>query len=281
MGINAPISIRNLITNQMWGYPTIASLLGGNSGFTFAPFPPGVYEVINGTSSSFSVATPGPSYTIFPGEVWVFYPTPDFGGAQGQKGIRTSAPYVATATNWNPSDLSNVTLSGGNLVATGTAGGGVRSVGSNSTGKYYWEYTYTTVTTNNLGVGIALATASLATPTTGSAYVARSNGNIMINGSASGSSVSGGTAITTGSVLCFAVDFTSQLLWIRQNAGGNWNGSGAANPATAAGGLSISSIAGSLFAFMTCAASDVVTANFGGSAFTGAVPAGFVSGFLA
>jgi hypothetical protein len=44
-------------------------------------------------------------------------------------------------------------------------------------------------------------------------------------------------------VVELAVDIPNKLLWLRKN-GGNWNNSGAANPATGAGGLSISSLVG-------------------------------------
>lgn len=185
-------------------------------------------------------------------------------------------------TTWNPADLSNVTLTGSNLIATvGTGLGGVRSVASLSSGKYYWENTWTAVNTNNISSGIALVIASLLPPTTGSAKVARLNGRISINNvdQGAGSSISGGSAVPNGSVICFAVDFTAQVIWIRQGAAGSWNGSGTANPATATGGLSIASIAGAQFAFMTGQTADKITANFGDTAFTGALPAGFTSGF--
>jgi hypothetical protein len=182
-------------------------------------------------------------------------------------------------TTWNPADLVAVTLTGSNLVAACTGNGGVRSVQSLSTGKYYWENTYTTVQTNNLICGLGLSTAVLSSPTTGSARIGRTNGHIFINATDTLASISGGAAVPAGSVICFAVDFTAQLLWARQGAAGSWNGSGTANPATGTGGLSIAAISGPLFALMAGANLDKVTANFGDSAFTGTVPSGFTSGF--
>src|SRR6187397_3639630 len=59
-------------------------------------------------------------------------------------------------TTWNPSDLSGITLSGGNLIATAQAGGGwVRAVDKQVLGKFYWEVTATTNTTASTGIGIA------------------------------------------------------------------------------------------------------------------------------
>lgn len=181
-------------------------------------------------------------------------------------------------TTWNPADLLNCTLSGANLIATTSAAGGVRGKDALTSGKYYWEYAYTTLNTNSISTGIALASASLSLATgTGAAYVLRSTGGIMVNGVGSGSSLG---IVNTGSVLCFAVDFTGKLLWVRNGAAGNWNGSGTANPATAAGGVNIASIStGLLFPLMSGASADKVTANFGDSAFTGTVPSGFTAGF--
>lgn len=184
-------------------------------------------------------------------------------------------------TTWNPADRVNTTLSGGNLVAAADfAGGGVRSAHSLSAGKYYWENTYTVLSSNALTLGIALATASLTAPTTACAKIQRTTGNILVNNINTGSSISGGSAIAAGSVIGMAVDFTAQLIWFRLGAAGQWNGSGTANPATGVGGLSITPIAGALFAFMN-GQQDTVTANFGDTAFSGTVPAGFTAGFPA
>ena len=182
-------------------------------------------------------------------------------------------------TQWNVSDKSaTVALSLLNLRATVSGGfGGARGVASNTAGKYYWEYVYTTIFTNNINPGIALSSGSLTAPSAGVVYVSRSSGNIFVNGSSSGSSL--GT-IPASSVLGVAVDFTAQQIWFRLAPAGNWNGSGTANPATPLGGVSISAVSsGPLFPYMTGNTSDVLTANFGDSAFTGAVPAGFTSGF--
>src|SRR5262252_3685328 len=110
-------------------------------------------------------------------------------------------------TTWNPSDISGATLSGGNLIATAGAGtGGVRSVAAQTAGKFYWEQTYTTLNSNTITCGMALASASLTTPQTGTTTIQRTTGNIVINNISSGFSISGGTAIAAGSVICFAVD---------------------------------------------------------------------------
>jgi F5/8 type C domain len=182
---------------------------------------------------------------------------------------------------WNPDDLLNITLSNAYLTATATslAIGSVRSANQQSTGKFYWEYTLTTFV-GNANVGVMSATFPLgsyfSTATVGSAGVVNT-GIVYSDGVSSGLNI--GT-LTTGSVVCIAIDCSARLIWCRLGAAGNWNGSGTANPATGTGGVSIS-LGGSVpvYAAMVGYNGDAVTANFGGSAFTGAVPSGFTAGF--
>ena len=183
-------------------------------------------------------------------------------------------------TTWNPSDLINVTLSSLNLKATtSTASAGVRAVNSKNAGKYYFEITYTTVNTNTFTSGLSLSSASLPAPAAGALTVSRSSGNISVNNVSSGSSLG---IIAPGSVVGIAVDITGKLAWLRIAPSGNWNGSGTANPATGTGGVNITSIStGPLFPLFAGASADAATANFGDSAFSGAVPSGFTAGWPA
>jgi hypothetical protein len=182
-------------------------------------------------------------------------------------------------TTWSATDkTASVTLSLANLRATIAGGpGGARGVDALTTGKNYWENTYTTLNTNSIACGIALSSGSLTTPAAGIAYVQRSTGNIIINGSTTGSTLG---IIGAAAVIGIAVDFTAHLIWFRIAPAGNWNGSGTAAPGTGVGGLNTSTISsGPLYPYMCGAAGDVLTANFGDTAFSGAVPAGFISGF--
>ena len=187
---------------------------------------------------------------------------------------------VLTPTTWNPSDLFNVTLSGSNLTASCSGSGGVRGATSRSSGKYYWECTWT-INTNNLASGLAIGSASLTSPGTGSVTVRRLSGDIFVETTDTFSPLNSGNPIPQSSVIGCAVDLSAQLIWFRLAPSGNWNGSGTANPATATGGISISTISGALFPMMSGLTGDIVVANFGGSAFSGAVPAGFTAGFTA
>lgn len=191
-----------------------------------------------------------------------------------------TAPASNVNTYWNPFD-SNVTLSNNNLTATSTGLlSGVRGVDRAYTGKYYFEYTATTWTSSDwLGLSnIFYPTAGTSLPNT--AYVYQT-GQIRVNGAAL---VSLGTR-ANGDIIGIALDMTAKLIWFRVAPSGNWNASGTANPATGTGGLDLSPIApAGIPLYPTIylnGAGSVVTANFGDTAYSGAVPSGFTSGFPA
>lgn len=189
-------------------------------------------------------------------------------------------------TTWNPSDLVNFTLSGGNLTATNsvTAQGGVRTVDRQRTGKYYWENTLTFSGANALEVGIANAAANLTNAYSTSvnvAYVWNQTGAIYVNSTIASGSTLG--ALTTGNTIGIALDLDAQRIWFRVAPSGNWNGSGTANPATNVGGLDISGFCAGMnvypLAMTATSGTRVVVGNFGDSAFSGTTPAGFTAGF--
>lgn len=189
-------------------------------------------------------------------------------------------------TTWNPADkTASMTLSNGNLTATVAAFGiqGVRTIHSQSTARYYWEYTFNQVA-NTSACGITNSTSSLTalgvTGAAGAAYV-NSSGTMFVNSTTSLGSL-GGFAV--GNTACIALDLAGLLLWFRKGAAGLWNNSGTANPVTAIGGFSISALTGGavpaygLYSSSSASTNAAITANFGDSAFVGAVPAGFTAG---
>lgn len=190
----------------------------------------------------------------------------------------SSSAWTLGNSAWDASLLQvNNVLSNNNLtISWGTGGGKVQSLNGFSSGKYYFEVTGNTWAGSNAGSGVSLTGVNLA-PSVGSAQVVK-NGTIYVNNVSSGSSLG---ARSSGDIIGIAVDLTAQLIWLRVCPSGNWNGSGTANPATATGGISISSIStGALFASSWSNSSgDVATANFGASSFSGAVPSGFISGW--
>lgn len=178
-------------------------------------------------------------------------------------------------TTWSPTDESAATLSSGNLTVTWSGTGGARGLaGMVSGGKYYFEITCTNW--SSVSPGIGLISASFTSGTTGMALCLRTSG-IYVNGSATVYSLG---ILSSGTILGIAVDLVNNLIWFRAAPSGNWNGNSSANPATATDGASISAIVtGPLYPILTSGtSSDTVTANFGASAFSGAVPSGFQSG---
>jgi len=203
-------------------------------------------------------------------------------------------------TTFNPSDKhARITLSGGNLIATCNTSGTslVRAVDAQSLGKFYWECTFNTVTNSDTAAGLA----SSKTPTNfnlsgsggasvGTTGVSKNTGNISVDGSitvvldGTGSTTIALGAITSGMVLCVAVDLTSRLIWYRIGAAGNWNANATRNPATGVGGVVILNLGNGIPVFPAAnvnALNDQITANFGDTAFVGAVPSGYTSGFTA
>lgn len=192
---------------------------------------------------------------------------------------------------WDAATVTAVTLSGGNLVATNTGttsadqGVHVAFASGRTSGKYYFEGTLTSVyAAGNYGIGvgtIASTFTNMGTSAITGALVYHVSGNIWANGSTTGSNIG---VIGSTSIIGVAVDLDNRKIWFKKVSGapGNWNGSGAADPATNVGGITVP--AGTMVPFLTFGGSSgtagiVHTVNFGASSFTGAVPSGFTSGF--
>lgn len=173
---------------------------------------------------------------------------------------------------------SGGTLSGGNLTASQTSGTfSTRATLSYSTAKVYWECL--SVTQGGAGDSncvIALCqgthdkTTGMGTDTVSIGYY--NSGKLYVNNA----NVFTAAAFSASNVIRAAWDGTAKLLWISV-AGGNWNNSGAANPATGAGGFDLSALTAPLFAGASYASlsGGSCTVNFGHTAFTYTLPAGF------
>lgn len=196
--------------------------------------------------------------------------------AMAHRGRGVGIPVVYTT--WNPSDKVAMTLTNGNLTATNTASpSGVRAVKGQTAGQYYWEVTMATWVQGSTAVGFGLSTAALNAGTlAGWGIVSKTTGSIIINNIGSGSSLG---ARASGNIIGIALDIDNQLCWFRVAPAGNWNGSGTASPG-GTGGVSISTIAGTQFpCFLGSNLNEQAIANFGASAFSGAVPSGFTAGW--
>ena len=199
--------------------------------------------------------------------------------ASGQSQTITVTAAIGTA--WNTLDTKASTLSSNNLVVTSYTGAssnmGARSL-FRSTGKYYFEGTYTTATSGDSGFGIANASALF--NQLGSNAL---NGFMTYQGFTpyfNGAAVSFGTfgACPQGTTVGIAIDLSNTLLWVRQSAAGQWNGSGTADPVAGTGGFNYSAIGSSVAPVgVPFNVGDAFTLNVGNSAFVGTRPSGFSS----
>jgi len=183
---------------------------------------------------------------------------------------------LAPVGAWDPFDHTAVSYSGNNLVATGwSINAGARSTYRN-TGKYYFEGTYTIASANSTGIGFANSSAAVNSfgGSAVNAFMTYHGFTPYFNGSSG--VMSSFNPVPQGTTVCFALDLTNALLWVKQGAAGQWNGSGTANPATGVGGFDFSVIGHSVAPAVSGATSgDAIALNVGGSAFVGTVPTAY------
>ena len=199
----------------------------------------------------------------------------------GQSRFYSTESAAAAPTSWNAADKSaNAVIGGtGNLTASASAGGntGVRSTNPLSTGKVYFEIKINNTASSGCSSGFAKGGVApdqiTGNAALGGAVVIWANGNIA---APNPTGISLGAFANTN-VLCVAVDIDAKLVWFRKNAG-IWNNSGTANPATATGGISTSTLPTPYYGFTgTANGTESSTANFGATTFAQAIPSGFVA----
>jgi hypothetical protein len=220
----------------------------------------------------------------------------EFGVASGFSSAGVVAQldgFLATANasnsvTWDAATISLVTLSNGNLTITNNdpssanQGAHVITTSGKTAGKYYFENQMAVNNgSTNMGIGVA---------TTASTYTGMGNnasigvetfvsGSIWANGSNTGINI--GAWSTNGTYVGVAVDLDNRQIWFRVGAAGNWNNSGTANPATNVGGVAIP--AGTMMPIATFGGGggvgSIFNTNFGGAAFVGVVPTGFIPGW--
>jgi hypothetical protein len=183
-------------------------------------------------------------------------------------------------STWSTTDKTNTTLTNGNLTATATGSGFIRAADKQlpAAGKFYWEVTVAKLSGNG---GIGFCPSALAAPAYNNqtCFHINSSGSLYMNG---GISVSNLVPIVAGCTLGIAVDLVANKVWFRNTLASLWNGSATADPAAGVGGIAVPTV-GQPFVVAPLISlqntNDAVTANFGASAFVGAVPAGFTSGW--
>ena len=173
-----------------------------------------------------------------------------------------------TYTTWNSADKDgDIILSGGDLTTAVTGGGtgGIRSLIGKATGKWYWEYYMTTLDTKQVILGIANTTWNLtnnylAYDTNGWGYYANL-GDKITNDVAT----SYAAAASDGNVLGVLLNMTDGEISFRVN--------------NTDVGVAYTGLTGTIYAAIgNINANHTITANFGASAFTYGVPAGYNSG---
>ncbi len=192
---------------------------------------------------------------------------------------------------WNPADKDpDITLSNGNLTATGAGGNDlVRATIAKGGGKFYWEITIGT-DAGNITVGVATSVHSLAILLGAQAQPADSGmGYESSSGQKYRAGVAGasyGSTPAVGDVIGVALDLDNNAVWFSLN--GSWiDGDGSDSSATVLAEIEAgtttsaafaSIAAGSYFPAATVPWPGVLTANFGASAFTYSAPSGFTGG---
>lgn len=187
---------------------------------------------------------------------------------------------------WNPSQTcADITLSGSNLIATKTVSNGtngaVYAATSVTTGRYYWEIV--AVGGASIGGGIGNISTSVGrgqyTGVGADSIGWFPSGQVLNNNALSAT----WATFASGNTLGFAMDLSSNKLWGRVGAAGNWNNDviGNQNPAVGSqiGGFAIP--AGVLAAAVVpggntfATSSDVVTGVFASGSWIGTAPSGF------
>jgi uncharacterized protein YmfQ (DUF2313 family) len=192
-------------------------------------------------------------------------------------------------TTFNPGDVSSATLSNASLTVTNSvpaAVGGARSADKLITGSCYIEYTLNSFGGAYSGIGFGSQFAALASgfksasSSTGTVGLCQ-DGYVYVNGVKTPVWFSG--VLVSGLVIGVAFNIASGLVWFRIGAGGWWNNTSSADPVAGIGGVPVAGLGEGfpLFAMVAVYGSgEQVTANFGNSAFVGAVPSGYTAGFV-
>jgi hypothetical protein len=200
-----------------------------------------------------------------------------------------------TATTWNPADKNaGITLTNGNLTATGSAGAGTTNQAVRGTAavsasvKQYFEVKATQAA-RYWFAGVMSSSASV----TNGDNVGQTNGICFGNLNAGSAVVYRNgvalpttyTTVATGDVIRVAVDRVANKIWFAINNTA-WVGVGTRrltptptieDPATGTGGADISVVTGTIYpAWSSAYTGDAATINGGAAAFAFAVPAGFV-----
>lgn len=184
------------------------------------------------------------------------------------------------ATTWNPSAKSTFTaLSNGNLTATYTgatsnAAGALATNAATAGSLKYWEVTVDVVSPSMSAAGAVPGSYDPTNFPAGDFIFYDRGSAVFLNGSI----IATYPTYTTGDIIRVALrtDLSPRRIWFSKN-GGIWNNNGSADPVSNVGGIDLSAMAVvDLYPFHYMEETlGKVTANFGATAPTYAVPSGF------
>lgn len=174
-----------------------------------------------------------------------------------------------TILTWDPAGASNVNLTGGNLIATSTAGGFAGFIQGlaakdKTTGKWYVELTPSNGFSNWMGV----IDVPSGYPTN---WIWLTAGAGLI--SVSGSTAANDGVTSNGTVASIALDLINKNIWFRVSCG-DWNNNSSYDPAANTGGVSVPGTQYRVTANMQNSG-ETITMNSGPSYACG-VPSGFL-----
>lgn len=179
-------------------------------------------------------------------------------------------------------DTAHINLINSNLTALGSGlansfWGITRTTTGNVAGKFYSEYTITDDGSGGITLGVADSNQTIANNFAGGST--HSIGYLPTGAVYQNNALLTTIATyTNGSIVGVAVDIPNSLIWYRVGAG-NWNNSGTANPATDTGGISFTA-SGTIYpadSIYNGDAGEIITANYGNSAYAHAAPAAYLN----
>jgi hypothetical protein len=194
--------------------------------------------------------------------------------------VNEAGQVVPSTVAFDPATATQLALSNGNLTATHNTSNtaGVTVSKNKNSGKFYFEFVLALLGTNGSSICVGFLSSAGAVTEDGS--VATNSVSVFFGSNTILYANGVSTAKNFGNrvlndVWGIAVDFGARLAWFRKN-GGNWNVDPTANPATGVGGVTFASASYTPWVrFPGGISGEVVTANFGATAYANAAPSGF------
>ncbi|WP_375175103.1 putative Ig domain-containing protein [Pseudooceanicola sp.] len=257
--------------------PTVGDTLTATTGsWTNSP---AAYAYQWRSSGSVIAGATSANYTVQPGDVAqtlrVEVVASNAGGDSAVAASAETSAVTAASGSIAPwdSSLNNATdlsYSDSDRVVTSSAGSDRHTRGTQSlSGKRYFEVA---VLTDIRAVGIADETITALSGKTNGLNRSFWSGTSFVTDATTGMSMT----FDDGDAVQVAVDVDADLIWVRKNGSGDWNGSSGADPATGTGGFDISGMSsGTLYAYVSTKAGGSARLDGTADRFAHTPPTGF------